>query len=316
MHHRRILYFAPDNPRPSGGVRTIYAHVGHLSRAGYPAFVVHRDPDFRPSWFDDHVPTLHYGHDGFTLRADDVAIIPEEQFLIFDALKAVPIRKIVFCQNHFYIPDGLREHRSWHDFGVERVFAGSEAVASFVQSVLGWQDVPVVHYAIDSDLFRPRQKELQIAYMPRRRPKEAHIIRSFWERLPGDEANVRWVPIDGASESTTAKVLGESAIFLALSELEGFGLPPVEAMACGGIVVGYHGCGGLEYATPENGYWCEDGNPAACLQALRRVVALVRDDHPEVQRVLGAAAQTAARYTVARREQDLLQFIGSVLGAS
>ena len=42
-----------------------------------------------------------------------------------------------------------------------------------------------------------------------------------------------------------------ATIFLTFSNQEGFGLPPVEAMACGCLVVGYHGHGGKEFLKPE-----------------------------------------------------------------
>lgn len=38
-----------------------------------------------------------------------------------------------------------------------------------------------------------------------------------------------------------------SRIFLSFSDLEGLGLPPIEAALCGNYVIGYHGGGGREY---------------------------------------------------------------------
>ena len=49
------------------------------------------------------------------------------------------------------------------------------------------------------------------------------------------------------SEREVAHILKESAIFLSFSHAEGFGLPPVEAISCGCLVIGYHGGGGREY---------------------------------------------------------------------
>ena len=42
----------------------------------------------------------------------------------------------------------------------------------------------------------------------------------------------------------------KSKIFLSFSELEGFGLPPVEAVLCGNSVIGYTGEAGKEYWEP------------------------------------------------------------------
>jgi hypothetical protein len=311
MPEPRILYFNHDNPNASGGVRTIYRHVRHLVRNGLPAFVVQGSSRFQPNWFSEDVPTL--ASQSMALYPEDVVIIPEDHRQALDALKSLDVRKIVFCQNHYYAFTGLGQHRSWAEMGIKTVFASSEVIAGFLQSMMGWNDVPVVHYAVDPGMFKPLKKELQIAYMPRKRPLEANFICNLTTRLLGSAADVRWVPLDGVSETAVAKALGESAIFLSLSRLEGFGLPPVEAMACGCVVVGYHGQGGLEFASPENGFWCEEGDPIACAQLLYRVVDMVRQDNPEVQRVLRGAAATAARYTLERQEQELMQFARSVL---
>jgi Glycosyl transferases group 1 len=311
MAKPRILYFNRDNPNPSGGVRTIYAHVQHLREHGFPAYVVHGKPDFKVRWFDHDVPTLFY-LGGFTFDPDDVVIVPEDHRIILDTLQSVAVRKIVFCQNHFRAFSGLGQHRSWQEMGMERVFASSEIIAGFLSTYLGWKDVPVVHYALDLEQFKPQPKKLQIAYMPRKRPLEADFLCNFSTRLPGSLAGVPWISIDGMNEAAAANVLAESAIFLSLSCLEGFGLPPLEAMACGCAVVGYHGFGGLEYITRENGFWCEEGNPFACAQMLQQAVQRVLEDSVVIKRVVDSAIATAARYTADRQRQELLEFIKSV----
>ena len=59
--------------------------------------------------------------------------------------------------------------------------------------------------------------------------------------------------------------MGQSAVFLSTCYYEGFNLPPLEAMSCAALVVGFHGYGGLEYATPDNGLWCAQGDLQDCL---------------------------------------------------
>ena len=41
--------------------------------------------------------------------------------------------------------------------------------------------------------------------------------------------------------------LSRSKIFLSFSNMEGLGIPPIEAAIAGNKVIGYHGRGGLEY---------------------------------------------------------------------
>ena len=47
-----------------------------------------------------------------------------------------------------------------------------------------------------------------------------------------------------------AQALQEALIFLSCGHPEGFGLPLAEAIACGCLVVGYHGLAGRDFALP------------------------------------------------------------------
>ena len=50
--------------------------------------------------------------------------------------------------------------------------------------------------------------------------------------------------------SEVAKALREALLFLSCGHPEGFGLPLAEAIACGCLVVGYHGLAGRDFALP------------------------------------------------------------------
>ena len=52
------------------------------------------------------------------------------------------------------------------------------------------------------------------------------------------------------TEQEVIETLKQSKIFLSFSELEGWGLPPIEAGLTGNKVIGYTGEGGKEY-------WCQ-----------------------------------------------------------
>jgi glycosyltransferase involved in cell wall biosynthesis len=69
-----------------------------------------------------------------------------------------------------------------------------------------------------------------------------------------------FVEIDNMSESEVARILKESTVFLSFNHREGFGLPPVEAMACGCVVVGYEGGAGKEYFLDDFSFSVEEGN--------------------------------------------------------
>src|SRR5579871_700241 len=163
----RVLYFVHDNPHPAGGVWTIYRHVALLNRNGIPAYAVHFKEGFKPDWGIDAVPTIYSEH-GLPLEPSDVLVIPEN-FGIFPKLKPLAVRKVVFCQNHFYTFGALPTGETWQTLGISRAMAGSQEIARFLREDLGWPGARVVPYAVDHSIFKPREKKLQVAYMPRKR---------------------------------------------------------------------------------------------------------------------------------------------------
>jgi glycosyltransferase involved in cell wall biosynthesis len=106
--------------------------------------------------------------------------------------------------------------------------------------------------------------------------------------------------------------LSESAIYFSTSLYEGFGLPPIEAMACGCIVVGFHGGGGLEYASSENGYWCEEGDIIECVRTLGNVISNIKNNDKKVNKVRNQALKKAGEYTFDRQEKEILDFWSKV----
>jgi hypothetical protein len=310
----RILYFNHEHARPAGGVRAIYTHVLLLNRNGLPAFVIHRTPGFKPTWFTEPLPTL-YSDQGLQLNGSDILVIPED-LPILPSLKSTPVRKIIFCQNHFYAFRVLPPGETWRTLGITHVLCSSEIIADFVQKTLGWSEAPVVHCAIDQDLFKPAEKKLQIAYMPRKAPLAASFIRGVFETLDPNASKVKWIELENMPPDRVAAALSESAIFLSLSHLEGLGLPPLEAMASGCAVTGFHGHGGLEYARPDNGFWSEEGNLHAAVQTLRNLVAMILASDPKVKQTIENGQKVAATYTPHRQERELVQYMKRILSGA
>lgn len=302
----RILYLNHDNPAPSGGVRVIYDHVNLLVRNGYNAFVVHCRGGFRPDWFEADVPIL-YCDAGFTLLPDDLLILPEDHAGFLDLFRNAPVRKVLFCQNHFYIYEGLKQHDTMQSLGISGGMACSDMVADFMQAHLKVPHVQTVHNAVAANYANAPRKKLQVACMPRKRPLEANFIRNACLSLLEATLPLEWVAIDAMPHDAVEQILGESALFLSLSRLEGFGLPPLEAMAKGCLVVGFTGFGGREYARPNNGLWCGEDDLVACAHALAKGVGMIVQGDTAVDILVANAMATAAQYTLERQERELLQ---------
>ena len=305
MTSRRILYLTRDYDKPAGGVRIAHRHVAILCANGFDAMLlVSRTPGTR--FFESDLPSFVLDAE-FELRPTDTIVIPEPWNDYLVPLTKVAVNKVVFCQNHFYVPYGLNGARDYSAFGVSRVFCCSEVIAAYLRRVFR-TEAPVVHNAIDLALFSPRPKKRQIALMPRKMPQEATFIRATFARLYPRWADTPWVAIENVAEAEVARILGESELFLSMARLEGLGLPPLEAMAAGAAVVGFHGDGGREYATAENGFWVRADDWFGCAAALDRALTLAADQPAAFAERLRAGAETAARYTLERMERELVAF--------
>jgi glycosyltransferase involved in cell wall biosynthesis len=95
--------------------------------------------------------------------------------------------------------------------------------------------------------------------------------------------------------------------FLSLSHKESFGLPPLEAMACGCRVAGFHSEGGREYMTPKSGWWADMGDYKGCADGLCAAVEVLAMPGPaSILHV--ARVETVEQYSPTRLESALLEF--------
>jgi len=217
---------------------------------------MHQQPGFRCGWFENETRVASY--DQVEPRAGDVFMVPE--ILAWQFVTLWPgLPKVIFSQNGYQTFSWkTEEHRAnpytHPDF--KAVIVVSEDSRAYLEYTFGKLNVHRVRYSVDPKLFyfEPGTKKRQIAYMPRKRERDAVQVVSLLKyrgKLDGWEV----VRIDEKSEAQTAAILRESAIFLSLSAQEGWGLPPMEAIACGCVTIGYDGGGGREflkepYATP------------------------------------------------------------------
>ncbi|HSI45146.1 MAG TPA: hypothetical protein VK950_03125 [Methylophilus sp.] len=108
------------------------------------------------------------------------------------------------------------------------------------------QKIYRLHLSVEENLFKPAiQKENLITYMPRKLEKHSTLVLNYIARkLP---ASWKIFPIQNMNQQAVANTLAKSKIFLSFSELEGLGLPPIEAALAGNLVIGYTGQAGKEY---------------------------------------------------------------------
>jgi hypothetical protein len=310
----RIFYVSHDVTEPRGGVAVMYDHVATLRQHGLEAFVVHATPGFRYRFAGNDIPVLDSSAQG-ALSTSDVLVVPEDYPSAIRTCRDLPCRKVLICQNHYYLFNSLKPGEHWRDFG----FSAYLCVSSPIQHALKeWFDVDasVVRPAVDGAFFgdglKPLTQPISVACMPRKGLPHIRLVQGL---LATAGSKLSWLEIDGLPKEQVVARLRDAQIYVSTSVAEGLGLPPLEAMAAGCLVVGFAGGGGLDYATADNGVWVPDQDPWALADALCETIASLGDTNAvaslDAKRRAGRA--TAENYTRARFERDLLAFWSAFL---
>jgi glycosyltransferase involved in cell wall biosynthesis len=302
---KSIRYILKAFREPFGGPLQIRRHVKALAESGFDARMV------TDSLSDNHfynlpVPALLTSD--FNPTQSDICVIPEGWRKEFEELSKSGATLICLCQNHFYVHVGFKPKETFATFGIDTVICCSRQVANHVERYYGVPDVQVIPCGIEMPPEAPRHKELAISFMPRKAPYEAGFIKDVFHRCYPELDGVEWIAIDGQSHSEAMKRLGRTALFLSLAHREGFGLPPIEAMSLRTLVVGFHGGGGLEYATSRNGYWLNEGELIQCAQELRSCLEMIRRGTRETSDKLHQGQLTASHFDVSRMKTRLIEF--------
>ncbi|QAY59974.1 glycosyltransferase family 1 protein [Microbacterium protaetiae] len=267
----------------------------------------------RPRWFENSTPIVSF--DRLEFHANDVLVVPEVYGRTLTDLPA-DVRVLVFNQGAYITFDGLDYAKTSPGApyrgvrGLEGIMTVSHDSADLLS--LSYPDVPVdiVRPVVDSSLFHPGDsvREQTIAFMPSRRAGEINQIMHI---LRARGINWTFSPMEGLTEREVAQRLRRSRLFLSMSDRDGFGLPPAEAMACGCYVVGYPGGGGSEFFDPS---YC---SPVASTAELVRAIETAISTPEEELAQAGERASHAIRshYDVQGLADDLSKVFARILGA-
>jgi glycosyltransferase involved in cell wall biosynthesis len=246
---------------------------------------------------------------------NDVLVFPEaiNGPLVEIARARTPAKKVLYCQAQYYLLFNAIPPEDYRTLGFARVACQSDIAKGFLERVLHFDNVAVIPCFIDPALFRPRERSMQIAAIPKKLPREAAAVHSVFRLKYPELRSVPWAILEDRSEREIAETFGRSSIVLSLPFLESFGLVPLEAMASGAIVVGFHGHGALEYATSENGFWFPSDHIEEAADALAHTIRALQAKDPVILKMLEAGHATAARYSKDAAREALRSFYGPML---
>lgn len=306
---RALFGMITNHAKPMGGVKVVYQAVGGLRRRGIDAYVATPGP--YPAWLAGS-PALD------DVEALDMSrsqqITPRDLYVATDAIgpQRVPFllrrpdRRVMFVQNHNVLTTGPLV--DWSKLGHIRCLTVSDYSRRKLLE-LGWSgEVTVVSPGVDTTVFRPSAtpRRHRIACMPRKWPELAERLRAYHGNA------VEWAPIQEKTELETSEILASSTIFLNLGRKEGFGLPPLEAMAAGCLVCGFASQGTGDFARSENGFWADEGDVQGCARTIADALAAIAE--PErAEQIVRAGTQTVARYSLTAFEDAMADYVRRLL---
>ena len=289
-----IYYFLPDHGR-FGGVKVGAQLVEMLIAAGVPA-VLALPGGRAPQWFRLSAPVIDDDAACAAVTAADWVALnwPPD----YRRLSGLPGRRVVHCQGTDPRMDEILADRD------VLVLTCWPQATRYAREGFG-RDPVEVGLSVSPCFFydgAPKAAN-RVAYMPRRGYGISRACMRGSSRLD-------FVPIYERDEGEVADAMKSAGVYLATSVGEQFGLPALEAMAAGCVVVSVPVRGGTDYLV--DGRNCVIAAPGDLPDALRRLMSSAAA--PLRARLRSAAIATAARYHPARVRERLAALLAAGLG--
>jgi glycosyltransferase involved in cell wall biosynthesis len=323
----RTVFYIPPLRKMSGGLGNIYETARDVRALGGEAALCGPDTSV-PGLTEACAEGLPFLPPGSRLSPEDLWCAPESWPSGLQAGAASGAQVLVYAQNWFFTLKPLPGDVPWARLPFSFI-AVSRPIAEFLRRVHGIACRDVLPPAVDDVFFRepehPRGR-VRIAWMPRKNRAMGESILQIAGHILAREASaprVERVEVHRLRREAVADILTTCRIFLSSGFPEGFGLPPLEAMASGCVPVGFTGFGGWEYMRPTrlpgegvfeapfafargdgdigNGFFFSDGDVYAAGQGLAKAVMLTAEQ-PHLWAAISAhCRETALGYTRAAR---------------
>ena len=173
-----------------------------------------------------------------------------------------------------------------------------------------WSDVALIPPALSEDMFYPSDRlgQFVIACSGRKWPQ---VLTDVKAKVAADTTmaeRFQWIDLENRAESFIAATLRRAAMAVCIGDHEGFGLPPLEAMACGTIPCGFPGYDGpAEFVTEDNGIWAEAPDADQIFETMQTTAAL-KPKSARVKALRAAGQEAVARYRAAAMTEPLIAF--------
>ena len=277
--NKNIIFFINSEKKPSGGRKIIYQFSNFINQQkNFKSYVLHVEKkktakfllslkkkfnihnnytgwNFKElkvskkinlSWYNEKIKLKN----NFKFNKNNDFVILPEIFAHFadDFLIKEKIPYSIFVQNGYAIFPTNNKKK------LDLAYKNAKFILSYSKNIddCVLRAFPECKYkifkvvpAIDAIKLRPKAKQNLITYMPRKLFKHSELIVSFLERYLPKKWKLK--ALTNLNEKKVFSILRISKIFMSFSDLEGLGMPPIEAAIAGNKVIGYTGEAGKEY---------------------------------------------------------------------
>jgi hypothetical protein len=335
----RTVFFIPALHSMGGGLANIYTVARNLKAMGRRVALMGPDRDaagLKEAEAGGFV-VLPWGTE---LTGSDTWCVPESWPNAFSVGFNAGARVIVYVQSWVYMLNNLPQGVRWKQLPLEYL-AVSRPVAWFMREVLALETREVVPPAIDPIFFRNGNRpssHVRVAHMPRKNRALAEQIQRVASACLAERSGsprLEWVEIHKKTRAEVAELLSGCHLFISTGFPEGFGLPPLEAMASGCVPVGFTGFGGWEYMrqsrlstfppqgvipacppyilppSPQdacgNGFFFADGDTLGAGLALAHAACAAHENSENWHSLRRSCRETAARYDENAQKEILVR---------
>ena len=116
--------------------------------------------------------------------------------------------------------------------------------------------------------------------------------------------------IDQLNEKQVFEVLKQSRIFLSFSDMEGLGIPPIEAAILGNKVIGYTGQGGTEYWRSPLFEKIENGNIIKFCKTILRNISSINNRW--IKKTQKDRKKLISKYSPEQEKKKLLEMVNHI----
>jgi glycosyltransferase involved in cell wall biosynthesis len=310
-----VTFLALSAKRPIGGVTSVYEFANGLSRRGHEVHLVHvdflggsREPAFRiPDPIEAVEDITWVGFDEqirhHIARPFEEAALPSSDFIFYygGSLPKQSGLPLIFIQAYMILPQD-------YDRSLYREPCPKICIARWLVDVAVRFGVPehqLIHvpYGLDHDKYRlmapieDRPPQVAMCYSSHYTKGPKHGLEALAEakrRFPelravlfgamdSFEPTAAWMTyhLSPDQDVIVKDVYNRSRIFMNSSVLEGFGLPCIEAMACGSCLVTTDNGGSRDYAM--HGETALVSEPADVGAMVDNIEKLLTDDGYRIQ---------------------------------